>query len=155
MNKIATGFIAIGVLIAGIAVAYYFLISLPKINHEESLAENQANCLKLSQSMVDEEKQGLSPGEYPSASNHYSDKFQKCFVELDLTSISSTQISNYYNIYDALENKLLIDCFITDNIGLDSSKQTSVCNAYSNPEHAGHTIPKDEFDKLEAQYMTQ
>lgn len=142
--------------VVALSVAYYFVIFLPKNKLAEILSENQSACSEISdKTLLEYKKNTLEIGGkisgFESTSNHYNTKLKKCIVEISDSSSVGNTLMNYITVMDGVENKNLLWCAISRQIG--RPEDDSCINYESNIN--GDEITKAKFDLLEKQYLTE
>ncbi len=174
MNKFGT-LAGLALLVAGLSVAYYFAIFLPKTQAQDDLAKNQSSCLEAEQNLLKElaaqEQQAVHiyginvPSAYTPVKAHYNTVLKECFVEVDNyyeSNDTSTSASNFlgndYAIYDASEDSEIAHCSMDTNYSTYSgSSNTTQCETLKNSPLAtstSSTITPVQFQALETQYLT-
>lgn len=142
-------FIGVSVLIIALAIGYYFIFSLPAKNAREELLKNQLACSEAEKKVFVDFVALGNDRKFSYSINHYNQKLNKCMVEI-FTSFSSTQSSSVTTtVIDAIENKTLI----WGQISSGSIKGSVFFDYLKNP--GGDFITKDQFEKIENQYMQE
>lgn len=149
--------LAFGVLLIGISISYYFLFFMPKNKEAEILSENQSKCLQMKDKSLTEYNKSISDyigkkSDSASASNHYNTKLKKCIVEIvdnTYSSVPPYSISQSISVTDAVENTNLISG--TYGIG----EHTLPDYYWKGIGDKNDTLTKEQFEKLEKEYMNQ
>lgn len=151
--------IALGVLLIGISISYYFLYFIPKNKQAELLSENQVKCLQLKDKVFSEYnkqvfdtggKRSDSDSDSASASNHYNTKLNKCLVEIVDNTFSKTgSITQSVQVVDAIEGTNLVTCIY----GLGTDGMAPYC--YKGIGDVNDEITKEQFEILDKEYMSQ
>lgn len=131
-------------------LALVFTVSCFIQRQKEALMRNELVCSEMQDKVIKQDKDYYSnlknfiPYEAPSAENHYNNKLHKCFVQLSkFTSIS---------IYDAIENRVLIDCIGKSVVSTEGEGVTCYSeNISATPD----VITRTEFDRRVKVYMSE
>lgn len=140
--------IKITAIIIALASAYYILVLLPAQRQAEELIKSELACSEMQDKITKHDMAYFSQLKYlvgyemPSAENHFNRKLQKCFVKL----------SKYTNIsvYDAIENRVLIDC-----MGKVMETNGNATCYSENVAGTPDVITQAEFDQRERVYMSE
>jgi hypothetical protein len=148
--------IVIAAISAGLGVTYYYSIFLPAEKNRADLVEGQQQCLELQQKVLANYQKDYMDGNTSQATqatarNHFSQKLQKCYVEITETiEISSNSFAYYYYVFDAVENNPLFDCLFPSGGGVPTT-----CEDNRESKGSGKTISGAMFMTLENEYMKQ